>query len=198
MRKLFSLMFLIFVAFYSPTVSSADKSSQEGGGKQAASQEYPVSYWLVSPVVFISTAYGEKRNIMTATAMFVTEKEPIVAISVDKDHLTTKLIDKAKGFTLIIASEGQEKLVWQVGSVRGDQEDKFEKFSIKTFPPKQGKPLIPVDAAAWLECKLISRQEVNGYHLVLARVVDQKDLGKKPLLFHKQELYGLKQREAKR
>ena len=97
MRKLFSLMFfLVFVAFYSPTVSSEDKSSQAGGGKGAVSQEYPVSYWLVSPVVFISTAYGEKQNIMTATAMFVTEKEPIVAISVDKDHLTTKLIDKAK------------------------------------------------------------------------------------------------------
>jgi flavin reductase (DIM6/NTAB) family NADH-FMN oxidoreductase RutF len=155
-------------------------------------QSHTVSDWLPCPVVFISTAYGERRDIMTATAMFISEKEPLLAISVARDHLTAQLIEQAGGFTLVIVSEGQKELAWQLGSVKGEEEDKFKHFSITTLPPKEGKPLIPEDASSWLECRAESRQEVNGYFLVIARVVDQEDLGKPPLLWQKQSLFALK------
>jgi len=51
-------------------------------------RENNVFYWLPCSVVFVSTAHGEFRDIMTATAMFVSEKEPLLAISVAQDHLT--------------------------------------------------------------------------------------------------------------
>lgn len=155
-------------------------------------QSNVVSHWLPCPVVFVSTAHGEKRDIMTATAMFVSEKEPLVAISIAKDHLTAQLIEQAGGFTLVIASEGQKELAWQLGSVKGDEENKFKRFSITTLPPKSGKPLIPINASSWLECQVVSHQEINDYHLVIARVVDQKDLGNPPLLWQKQALFALK------
>lgn len=155
-------------------------------------ESHTVSHWLPCPVVFISTAYGERRDIMTATAMFISEKEPLVAISIAKDHLTAQLIEQAGGFTLVIASEGQKELAWQLGSVKGDEENKFKRFSITTLPPKLGKPLIPINASSWLECQVVSRQEVNGYFLVIARVVDQEDLGNSPLLWQKQALFLLK------
>ncbi|MBW1853571.1 MAG: flavin reductase [Deltaproteobacteria bacterium] len=78
-------------------------------------QSHTVSDWLPCPVVFISTAYGERRDIMTATAMFISEKEPLLAISVARDHLTAQLIEQAGGFTLVIVSEGQKELAWQLG-----------------------------------------------------------------------------------
>ncbi|MGD8226671.1 MAG: flavin reductase, partial [Desulfobacteraceae bacterium] len=60
------------------------------------------SYWLPCSVVFVSTACEGKRDIMTATAMFVSEKEPLVAISIAKNHLTDQLIEKSGEFVLVI------------------------------------------------------------------------------------------------
>jgi flavin reductase (DIM6/NTAB) family NADH-FMN oxidoreductase RutF len=44
-------------------------------------KENNVFGWLPCSVVFVSTAHGEERDIMTATAMFVSEKEPLLMIS---------------------------------------------------------------------------------------------------------------------
>ncbi len=150
-----------------------------------------VSHWLACPVVFISTAFGDRRDIMTATAMFVSEKEPILAVSVAKGHLTAQLIEQAGGFTVIIASESQKELVWKLGSSRGDAGDKFKLFSINTLPSAPGKPLIPVDASAWLECSAISQHEVNDYCMFIARVTQHQDLNKPPLVWQKQSLFKL-------
>ena len=151
-----------------------------------------VSDWLPCPVVFISTIHGEKRDIMTATAMFVSEKEPLLTVSMAKGHLTGKLIERSGTFTLIIASESQKELALKLGSVRGDEEDKFQRFSIRTLPAEPGKPFIPADAAAWLACRVISRQDIDGYYVLLARVLEQKDFGKPPLFWQKGILFGLK------
>ena len=155
-------------------------------------QSHLVSHWLPCAVAFISTAHGEKRDIMTATAMFISEKENMLAISVAQDHLTAQLIKEARSFTLVIASESQKELVWQVGGVQGDAENKFDLFSIKTLPPVPGKPLIPAEAASWLECTVVNQQEAGGYMLVLARVVEQKDLNNPPLVWYRDALFALK------
>ena len=154
-------------------------------------QSDPVSHWLPCPVVFISTAYGEKRDIMTATAMFVSEKEPLLAISVAKGHLTAQLIEQAGAFTLVIASEDQRELVWKLGSIKGDEDDKFARFAITTLPPEPGKPLVPVKASSWLECTVVSQHPLEGYVLVIARVTNQGNLDNPPLMWHNRELYTL-------
>lgn len=141
--------------------------------------ERMASYWLPCSVVFVSTACEGKRDIMTATAMFVSEKEPLVAISIAKNHLTDQLIEKSGEFILAIASEAQKDLVWQLGSVKGEE-----------YQP--GKALIPEGAAAWMACQVVSNQDVDGYRLVIARVVDQKNLGNPPLVWQKNALFSLK------
>jgi flavin reductase (DIM6/NTAB) family NADH-FMN oxidoreductase RutF len=130
---------------------------------------------------------------MTATAMFVSEKEPLLSVSVAKGHLTTSLIEQSRGFTLIIASESQKELANQLGSVRGDVEDKFKRFSISTLPPEPGKPLIPSGSSAWFECTVENSQERGGYVVFIARVINQREIGNPPLLWQKGKLYGLKQ-----
>jgi len=149
-----------------------------------------VSYWLPCPVVFISTAHGKKRDIMTATAMFVSEKEPLVAVSIAKEHLTAKLIKNSGQFALVIASEYQEDLVWEVGSVSGE-EDKFRKFSITTLPTEPGMPLVPANAASWMQCRMVTRHEADGNWVIIARVVEQRDLGHPPIVWHKNALFKL-------
>ena len=149
------------------------------------SHENNVFYWLPCSVVFVSTAYEDKRDIMTATAMFVSEKEPLLVISVAKGHLTEKLISQSGKFTLVIAAEGQKQLATQVGSFKGEAADKFERFNIKTAPDDTGKALIPEGAAAWMVCEVESTNDIKGYRLFMGRVVDQNDTGKPPLVWHK-------------
>ena len=154
-------------------------------------KEDNVFYWLPCSVVFVSTAHEEKRDIMTATAMFVSEKEPLLVISVAKGHLTEKLITQSGQFTLVIAGADQEKLAMQVGSAKGEDIDKFERFAIKVSPDAASAVLVPEGAAAWMVCEVESTKEIKGYQLFMGRVVDQKDTGKPPLVWHKDGFFKL-------
>ena len=150
-----------------------------------------VFYWLPCAVVFVSTAHEDKRDIMTATAMFVSEKEPLLAISVAKGHLTEQLISQSGKFTLVIAAEDQRQLAMQVGSLKGAGEDKFERFSIKASPGNTGQALIPDGTAAWMECEVESTSDIKGYRLFTGRVVNQNDTGRPPLVWHQDGFFSL-------
>ena len=153
------------------------------------SNENNVFYWLPCSVVLVSTAHEEKKDIMTATAMFVSEKEPLLVISVAKGHLTERLISQSGKFTLVIAGEDQKQLAIQVGSLKGEDSDKFERFNIKATHTDTAQALIPEGAAAWMECEVESTEEIRGYRLFMGRVVNQKDTGKAPLVWHKDQFF---------
>jgi flavin reductase (DIM6/NTAB) family NADH-FMN oxidoreductase RutF len=155
------------------------------------SNENHVFHWLPCSVVFVSTAHEDKRDIMTATAMFVSEKEPLLVISVAKGHLTEKLISQSGKFTLVIAADDQKQLAMQVGSFKGEASDKFERFKIRAIPIDTGEALIPKGAAAWMVCEVEGSSEIKGYHLFTGRVVNQNDTGKSPLVWHKGDFFKL-------
>jgi flavin reductase (DIM6/NTAB) family NADH-FMN oxidoreductase RutF len=154
-------------------------------------KENNVFYWLPCAVVFVSTAHEDRRDIMTATAMFVSEKEPLLLISVAKDHLTERLISQSGKFTLVIAAEDQKQLAMQVGSLKGAEEDKFKRFSIKVSPGDTGQALVPDGAAAWMECEVESTSDIKGYRLFMGRVVQKNDTGRPPLVWHEDGFFSL-------
>ena len=154
-------------------------------------RENNVFYWLPCSVVFVSTADGKERDIMTATAMFVSEKEPLLVISVAKKHLTERLIDQSGKFTLIIAGADHKQLAIQVGSIKGQEFDKFEKFSIQTETGKSSNAPIPVGSAAWMECEVESSHDIRGYRIFIGRVVNQEDLGQAPLVWQQDTFFRL-------
>ena len=156
-------------------------------------RENNVFYWLPCSVVFVSTAHEGTRDIMTATAMFVSEKEPLLAISVASGHLTEKLILESAKFTLVIAGANHKQLAMQVGSVKGDNVDKIEKFSIKPLTGTSNGAIIPEGAAAWMSCDVESSQEIQGYRIFIGRVVSQQDTGLPPLIWHKDGFFSLQE-----
>ena len=151
-----------------------------------------VSHWLPCSVVFISTANGGKTDIMTATAMFISEEERLFAISVAKDHLTAQLIEQSGEFTLVMASESQKDLVWKLGSVRGESGNKLERFSVEALPDRPNKPQIPSGCSAWMDCQVVSRYDVADNYLIIGKVVEEQDLGNPPLVWQKDKLFSLK------
>jgi len=142
------------------------------------------AYQLPCPVVFVSTAYGEKQDIMTATAFVVSEKEPLLAVSLAKGHLTSQLIEKSRSFTLILASESHKELALKLGTMSG--EEKVKQISLDTVSGESGKRLIPAGSSAWFECRMISRYDVSDYHLFIGQVISQKDLKNSPLLWYRE------------
>jgi flavin reductase (DIM6/NTAB) family NADH-FMN oxidoreductase RutF len=150
-----------------------------------------VFYWLSCPVVFICTRHGQQRDIMTATAMMVSEKEPLLVVSVAEGHLTARLIEASREFTAAIASETQKNLAIQLGSTRGDKLDKYDHFKIATIDDEHTRELIPVDSAAWLQCRVENTQTIGGYRLITGRVETQKDLNHRPLIWRQDSFFQL-------
>ena len=129
---------------------------------------------------------------MTATAMFVSEKEPLVSVSIARNHLSEQLINQSGKFTIVIAGEGQKKLAAQLGSTRGETVDKFEKFSITSSEITSNHAHIPEGSAAWFSCEVADSHDIEGYRVFTGRVIDQKDLNTPPLVWQKNKYYGLK------
>ncbi|CAB1083430.1 hypothetical protein D1AOALGA4SA_10995 [Olavius algarvensis Delta 1 endosymbiont] len=150
-----------------------------------------VFYWLSCPVVFICTRHGQEKDIMTATAMFVSEKEPLLVVSVAEGHLTARLIEASGMFTAAIASETQNKLAIQLGSTRGDKLDKYEQFNIATIDDDLSGGLVPRDAAAWLNCEVENTQTIRGYQVVTGRVKAQGNLDRAPLVWQQDSFFKL-------
>ncbi len=152
----------------------------------------PASHLLSCPVVFISTADENERDIMIGTAMFLSERDPLLAVSVAKGHTTARLIEKTGEFTVIAASERQEDLYEQLVGFRGEVANKFAALSIPTIQSSPSKPLIPRDSAAWFECKVLAKEEMENYVVIIGRVADYEDMDNMPMIWQKEFLYSLK------
>ncbi len=150
-----------------------------------------VFQWLPCPVVFICTTYQNQRDIMTATAMFVSETEPLITVSVALGHLTDQLITASDQFFVALASTDQKKLAFQLGSTRGDKEDKYTRFSIDTLPPETGDNLIPTGVSAWMKCTVEYGETIREYRVITGRVIQSGDLGRPPLIWHRDALWRL-------
>jgi len=150
-----------------------------------------VFQWLPCPVVFICTAHENQRDIMTATAMFVSETEPLITVSVATGHLTDQLISASGRFYAAIAAGDQKKLAFQLGSGSGAKEDKYTRFSINTLPAETGDNLIPEGVSAWMKCTVKQSEAIKGYRVVTGRVVQSGDLDRPPLIWHRDALWQL-------
>src|ERR1035437_4394270 len=98
------------------------------------------SHLLSCPVVFVSTRYEDQCDIMIATAMFVSEADPLLVVSLNKGHLTSQLIEKSGGFTVLAASEAQKDLYQQLAAFKDKGKNKFTALSIPILPVRPAKP----------------------------------------------------------
>ena len=135
----------------------------------------PKAYLLLNhgPVTLVSSASGERRNVMAASwAMPLDFDPPKVAVVIDKTTLTRELIEASGEFVLNIPTRAIAEQVLAAGSASGREGDKFARFGIATEKAEiVAAPLI-AGSAGWLECKVIpeSRNQ-QTYDLFLAEVV---------------------------
>ncbi|MFM0137462.1 flavin reductase family protein [Caballeronia grimmiae] len=126
------------------------------------------------PTVLVTSAHGDRRNIMAAAwSMPVEFTPPRIAIVIDKNTFTRELVAASGTFGICVPGAALIDLAYAVGTTSGRDIDKFDAFKIQsTNGPVLGVPLIESGCAAWLECRLISEPHTEqAYDTCFAEVV---------------------------
>jgi len=126
------------------------------------------------PTVLVTSAHGDRRNVMAAAwSMPVEFRPPRIAVVIDKSTFTRELVMASGAFGLCLPGAGLVDLTYAVGTASGRDGEKFGQLGIATRPgPVLGVPLIEAGCAAWLECRLIpERHTEDAYDTCFAEVV---------------------------
>lgn len=125
------------------------------------------------PVVLVSSAHGDVRNVMSAAWVMPLDFDPPkVAVVIDKGAFSRELIEKSGEFALNIPARRIAEQVLAVGSCSGRDGDKFAASGLRTFSAdKIAAPLVE-GCIGWLECRLIPEPHTQqAYDLLLGEVV---------------------------
>ncbi len=123
------------------------------------------------PVSIITSAHGDKRNIMAASWTMPLDFSPAkVAVVIDKNTYTRELVDASGEFALQFPMRRIAKLTLDVGDISGRELDKFTAFNIKTFPAAEITAPLIEDCIGWLECKVV-KQSAESMDLIVGEVV---------------------------
>ena len=126
------------------------------------------------PTVLVTSASGERRNVMAAAwSMPVEFTPPRIAVVIDKHTYTRELVAASGAFGICLPGTTLVDLTHAVGSQSGRAADKFARHGIVAKAgPVFGVPLIESGCAAWLECRLIAEPHTeDAYDTCFAEVV---------------------------
>ena len=143
-------------------------------------------------VVLVTAGTKEKKDAMTATAMFVAEDLPLLTISLAKTSTCRDLIETTGECVLNIASTAQVALARKLGATHGKDIDKFGEFQIPVAKASKIKAPWIAGSFANLECKVITSHQAGNYMVFLAEVVacniDEKQI---PVVWHRDRYFAL-------
>ena len=146
---------------------------QSSGRRQAV--PLTKSYLLLNhgPVVMITSAAGERCNVMSAAWVAPLDFDPPkVMVVIDKKAYTRELVEASGEFVLNIPCRAIAAKVITAGSSSGRDGDKLANIGLATAKASQvGAPLLD-ECVAWLECKVIPEPaNAQKYDLLIAEVV---------------------------
>ena len=135
----------------------------------------PKAYLLLNhgPTVLVSSAHGDRRNVMAAAwSMPLDFAPPKVAVVIDKATLTRELVEASGEFVLNVPSRQIAGLTLAVGTKSGREIDKFATVGAGATAATVVKAPLIEDCLAWLECRVIAEPHIQTtYDLFLSEVV---------------------------
>ena len=126
------------------------------------------------PTILVTSAHGDKRNVMTAAWSTPVEfTPPRIAVVIDKSTYTRTLMLASGMFGIGVPGAAFLDKAYAVGSVSGESIDKFTRYGVKSAPgPVLGLPTIEDGCAAWLECRLLRQADTEeAYDTFFGEVV---------------------------
>ena len=137
--------------------------------------ELSKAYHLINhgPVTLVTSAHAGGTNVMAAAwAMALDFDPPKVAVVIDANTHTRRLVEASGEFALNIPCRAIAANVLKAGSASGRDIEKFAHSGLTAFPASQiGAPLVD-GCVAWLECRVLIRPDNQTRHdLFLGEVV---------------------------
>jgi len=146
----------------------------------------PAVYGLVPcATVLLTVATAARRDAMTATAVFVSERPPMLSVSLANHLLTRRLIDEAGEFVVNLAATDQAELATKLGSTHGVEVDKFSAFGLVTEPAEAVAAPRIAGSYASLDCKVAGSFAAGDYTVYVCDVAAYAvDESRRPLVWH--------------
>jgi flavin reductase (DIM6/NTAB) family NADH-FMN oxidoreductase RutF len=114
------------------------------------------------PTTLISTAHGERRNVMAAAwVMPIDFTPPKFAAVIAADTWTRELLLASGECVLHAPTTEQAALTNAVGTSSGREGDKFARLRIATEPGAAVRAPLVAGCAAWIECTLLAEPGVQ-------------------------------------
>ena len=125
------------------------------------------------PVVLVSCAHGDARNVMAAAwAMPVDFAPPKVAVVVDARSYSRELIEASGEFVLNVPCKRQIEAVLKAGSASGRDGDKFALTGLTGFAGERVLAPLIDGCVGWLECRVIAEpHNQQAYDLFIGEVI---------------------------
>jgi flavin reductase (DIM6/NTAB) family NADH-FMN oxidoreductase RutF len=120
----------------------------------------------------LGSRFEDDNNLMVCNWVTQASYEPrLIAIGLQKTAYSYGLIEKGKVFTLNLFLESDADAIKPFTKSRAKNPDKMT--NAKFAPgPQTGAPVLD-EAAAYLECKLVSKLETGGDHdIILGEVIN--------------------------
>lgn len=139
------------------------------------------------PVVMISTAKGERRNVMTMSWQTMIDfTPPLVGLIISNRNFTFNILKSTKECVINIPTARIAKKAVACGNCSGREIDKFEKFGLTPKPASCVKAPLVDECFANLECKVVDASMATKYNFFVVKVIkawiDPKE--KSPRMLH--------------
>jgi flavin reductase (DIM6/NTAB) family NADH-FMN oxidoreductase RutF len=120
-------------------------------------------------VYVVGVAHGGRANAFTATWITEVSFDPLLlALAINPGHASYPILKASGTFVVNVLHEGQAELARHFGTRSGRDTDKLR--GIPTRPGDAGAPVL-LEAAAYLECRVVETMPAGDHELVVARVV---------------------------
>ena len=124
---------------------------------------------LTNGLYVVGVAYGDQRDAFTAAWITQVSFDPLLlALSINPDHASYPILMASGVFGISILRRGQQELARQFGTQSGRTMDKLA--GQRWQAALEGVPVL-LDAAAYLECRVVGRHAAGDHELVLGEVV---------------------------
>jgi flavin reductase (DIM6/NTAB) family NADH-FMN oxidoreductase RutF len=129
----------------------------------------------------IGVAHGEMRNAFTAAWVMQVSYSPLLlALSINPEHFSYKLLKEGGAFSVNVLKKGQLDLAAHYGKPAGEG-----KLAPGDWAPGlSGAPLL-TQGLAWFECQAVGEQPAGDHVLVLGKVTGGRllDANAEPLTY---------------
>ena len=124
------------------------------------------------PVVLVTSAHGDERNIMTlGWHMVLGFQPPLVGCYIwDRNH-SFSLIRRSRECVINVPTFDLVNAVIGVGNSHGPKVDKFARFGLTPLPASRVRAPLIAECFASFECKLVDTRLIDRYSLFVFEVV---------------------------